>query len=77
MASDAVWPILAMEGVVEVDVVGVVACARCCGPVACLWLYGMWFVEAHFGGGCVLFVGQWYDVSGWSVEPSTGSNAAS
>ena len=61
------WAVLAVERVVEVNVVKVVACVVGSCPVASGRLSGQWFVESYVGSRCKFFVGEWLDVSYRSV----------
>ena len=60
---------------IKVDVVVLVACAVFAGSVTSGWLGCVWFVESHFGGCGVFFVGEWLDVFDGRVEPSTSPNS--
>ena len=75
MAAYPVWSVLAAQSVVKVDVVVVVACAGCGSSVASGRLRGVGLVEAHLGCRCELFVGEWRDVFGRCVEPSSCASA--
>ena len=75
MTAYPVWSVLAAQSVVKVHVDVLVACAGCGGSVASGRSSGKWFVEAHLGRSGVLVVGEWCDVLGRCVEPSTSAGA--
>ena len=57
------------------NVVGVIASAGGGGSVAVRWMFGVWFVQAHFGGCGEFIVGEWCDVVDGCVEPSASPGA--
>ena len=56
VAAHAVWPVLAREGVVKVNVVGAVASPGGGASVALGGLGGVWLVKAYFGSFRILVV---------------------